>query len=187
MSTIELVEHLKTILGIDTDASLAKLLGLTPAALGMLKKRNGSIADGIIQLAEREGLDLNLLFFGRCHPGDILQQSSREGFDLTLINDYLQSKGFSDDNILILQVKTNIPPLQIGDIAIIDTRETHITVSGIYLFSHGQTPILRKIIVNIDGSLQIPATSLDSEEKVPPAQAKQLQPSGRVILTLSNI
>ena len=183
MTTAELLEHLKKVLSVKTDAKLAEMLGMTAPALSMVKLRNSSIAENIVGLAEREGYDLNLLLLGRTQT----KMQEAQG-DLVLGEGLLKDYDLDRDNILIMPVTEPVAPLKIGDLVVLDRRYKTITSSGIYAIVTGAgSSQLRRVHVSIDGSLQIFATKHDPIEKFSPKQARQITTAGRAVLCLTQL
>ncbi len=134
-------------------------------------------------MAEREGYDLNLLLLNRKQAEN--KDVQRE---LILSDSTLRNHDLNRDSILVMDVKTSVPPLKAGDLIILDTRETRIAGSGIYAIVAGMTiPQLRRVHVSVDGSVQILATEHDPIEKFSPKQARQITAAGRAVLCLTQL
>lgn len=191
MTTPQLIEHLKNVLGLKNDNELAERLGMKAGTLAMCKSRQGgSIQDFVLKLAAREGLDLNLLLLKR-GAGTVEPQLNRISNDIRLGRAFLASKLLHPDRLMSIRVRIAITPLQAGDLAIIDKQENTISCTGIYAIQPKGLPVqLKRITVGLDGSLSTPSddpSSSDSVTIIAPGTAEKLNIIGRVILNLTSI
>ncbi len=188
-TTTELIERLKTFLGVKSDGEVADRLSISRAALSMKKVRNSSILNEVLILAQREYIDLNRLLLGeepiqgtREDEGDfaiLRDERGSEVHELKLSRRYLQSWNLDPENLVVLRDGQ-------GNLFLIDKRVKKITSDGIYAINTDGTVLLKQATMRLDGSILFPSKAPEiPPEQISKSDADKLRIVGRVALVVA--
>lgn len=182
-TTAEIIDRLKSALGVSTDTEVAESLSITPNTLAVKKTRNSSILDEVLHLAQRENIDLNGLLLSvpkKAKYNIILQDEKGSKVDeIRLSKQYMQSVGLVPESLLVFKQEN-------GDLHIVDTRVQKIIASGIYAISTDNGTLLKRAILRLDGSVVFPNTSpKNPEERLEKSDVSKLRIIGRTALMLA--
>lgn len=188
-TTTELIERLKKLLGVKSDGEVADRLSISRAALSMKKVRNSPILNEVLSLAQREYIDLNWLLLGNepvqvigGDAGDLVTLSDEKGREVSEFkpsSKYLQSRNLDPGSLVVVRHEN-------GDLSLVDTQVSKITIAGIYAISTDDTVLLRRATMRLDGSILFPSKTPDiPPEQIDKSAANKLRILGRVALVFA--
>ncbi|MRR08411.1 MAG: hypothetical protein EG828_16125 [Deltaproteobacteria bacterium] len=188
-TTTELIERLKKLLGVKSDGEVADRLSISRAALSMKKVRNSPILNEVMHLAREQCIDLNWLLLG-AEPVHVIRggvedavllrdEKGREVSELKPSSKYLQSRNLDPGSLVVVRHEN-------GDLSLVDTRVNKITTAGIYAISTGDSVLLRRATMRLDGSILFPSKTPDiPPEQIDRSAAEKLLVLGRVALVFA--
>ncbi|ANA41747.1 hypothetical protein A2G06_16530 (plasmid) [Geobacter anodireducens] len=186
LTTTELVDRLKEILGVKSDGEVADSLSISRASLSMKKARNSSILNEVLCLAQRKNIDLNRLLLGieSTHKGtsDIVTLRDEKGNDVHEIHPgrkFLESRNLAPDALIVIRQDN-------GNLHLVDTSVQKITNAGIYAIATENGILLKRATIRLDGSVLFPSqTPGIPPEQIQKSEVVNLQIIGRSALMLA--
>jgi hypothetical protein len=197
----EIIDRLKTAIGVDNDKYLVSSMDITIRRLNTWRRRNAISYKEITSFCADRGIDLNQIFAPdnkigtrtECERCILTPIDRLESFEISS-SQIVRSLHFNPDwvkhvlnldaaNLVLIRIVTNNMALWAtdGDLVIIDISQTAIVADSPYILQYGDVLVPKRLVCQNDGTIVAKSDSQYCDDEVYPSDVKPPRILGRII------
>lgn len=181
------VDRMKGIAGIQSDAELARYLEVSPQALNNFKRRGDFPPSLLLKFHDKSNASLDWVAYGSKEedyvPVTVYDKGNKS--IIALKESWIRNAlGIAPTDLIAIMVSGDDmePTLHQGDIALVDTSRKNVGGSAVFALTYNEMAIIRRVQRKLDSTLVISCDNTKYQpEEIDPNKAPEVKVIGQVI------